>query len=893
VPINESLGTATLELRTDDKHFRQGLQQAERTTERIGKRMGKIGRRMSLAVTAPVALGFGKIISLASDLQESMNAVNVVFQDSADTIHEFAKTSVDAAGITQKEWNQAATMIGAQLQQAGMSMDAVAEKTNTVIQRAADMASIFNTDVNQALGAIQAALRGEIDPIERFGVAMNMASVEARALEEGIVGANEEMTAGQKVAARFAEVMAQTERYAGDFARTSDQLANKSKKLRSRLKQIGAEMGQALLPIMEKVVQWLDRLAQAFSMLSTDERKKILIFAAITAAIPPAIMAIGGLIRAFGIMGRAFSFVMRQMGRAGPWMVLATAIATLALIIIKNWDKIKEETKTLRKALGAYFVAMKDVLVNAAKVAAFSVAAFFLDKWQRIKQFTLDFLEWMRDQFKAIGTVIRAAVQWGLNRIALSFVSFFSKIGGYARDFAEKIGATMNPKNWFGGKDLRKMWNEGITSELSKGAEDTIKELEDKVGDASKDMGEAIGSMGGELSNAMEAEASEGVKRLLAKLDDAKLDLKDASKELIKQYIIAWGEGIEITDKTLEGLKDKFKNFFGPASDAFQGIKKFLEMIKGLQDDIARGQDRITRKLAATARTARATPQYTPNAGAHPFATSGSYAQGQWAAFKQMILAPIGNAFGKIGNVIRNAIPIFQALFQFMGRILSHFRIWDVFIEKLTTAFIQGLAPAVNALIYALTPLIAVVQWLFAIIGKALAPVFNMLRQVIINLIPVFEPIGKLLYYLGGLLQAIMPFLQIISKILATVLTPVLRVFAEAIRLVANIFIAVARAIIAVAQALGADVEKPEYIERLDESKIEELDIPEFPEAGDFDVPEIETPGTGGGTTAIRQQRPINVQIDIYDNELAGSDGFQELAQIIRSQFERMNVINV
>jgi hypothetical protein len=47
-----------------------------------------------------------------------------------------------------------------------------------------------------------------------------------------------------------------------------------------------------------------------------------------------------------------------------------------------------------------------------------------------------------------------------------------------------------------------------------------------------------------------------------------------------------------------------------------------------------------------------------------------------------------------------------------------------------------------------------------------------------------------------------------------------------------------------------------------------------------------------GGGGAIERQRPINVTVDIRDNEIAGEDGFRELAQIIRTQFDQMGVLN-
>ena len=46
------------------------------------------------------------------------------------------------------------------------------------------MASVFNVDVEDALIALQAGIRGESEPLERFGVGLSAAKVESRALAD-------------------------------------------------------------------------------------------------------------------------------------------------------------------------------------------------------------------------------------------------------------------------------------------------------------------------------------------------------------------------------------------------------------------------------------------------------------------------------------------------------------------------------------------------------------------------------------------------------------------------------------------------------------------------------------------------------------------------------------
>src|SRR5690606_5200075 len=126
--------------------------------------------------------------------------------------------------------------------------------TLDLTRRAADMASVFNTSVGVALTSIQAAIRGQADPIDKYGVAVNKAAIEAKALSIGLIESTSEMTEQIKVAARLQIIMEQTARVEGDFANTADSLANSSKILGAQVKELGAQLGEVLLPFVQEVV---------------------------------------------------------------------------------------------------------------------------------------------------------------------------------------------------------------------------------------------------------------------------------------------------------------------------------------------------------------------------------------------------------------------------------------------------------------------------------------------------------------------------------------------------------------------------------------------------------------------------------------------------------------
>jgi len=289
------VATLTAKLEADIRDFERGMDRAERSMndlERSSKdaargvdsSMDKAGRSMDgvgtksggltgklggLArgfggVAAIAGIGFGlheavqfigSTIGAASDLEESINAVEVVFEDAAPTILEFGETAATTVGLSKAAYNELATTTGALLLQFGLDHQAAAEEVNQLSVRAADMASVFNTSVPEAMEAIGSALRGETEPIRRFGVTLNDAAIRAKAVELGLAATTAQVTQQHKGIAALKLIYEQTNAVAGDFANTSDSLANQQRQLAAEWENAQAEIGQALLPAMVQLVE--------------------------------------------------------------------------------------------------------------------------------------------------------------------------------------------------------------------------------------------------------------------------------------------------------------------------------------------------------------------------------------------------------------------------------------------------------------------------------------------------------------------------------------------------------------------------------------------------------------------------------------------------------------
>jgi uncharacterized membrane protein YgcG len=222
------------------------------------------------AVVGVVAGVVGKqLVDAASDLQESISKVNVVFGESSKEIHDFAKNAAVSMGISRQEALEAAGTYGNLLQAFGTSREEAAKMSTTMVQLAGDLASFNNVPIGDALQAIRSGLSGEAEPLKRFGVAINDVRLKEEALRMGLYKGSGQLSVLAKSQAAYSLILKDTSLAQGDYARTSDGVANTQRSLMATFKDIKAELGTALIPVYQTLLGFLnDKLMPIFREFS-------------------------------------------------------------------------------------------------------------------------------------------------------------------------------------------------------------------------------------------------------------------------------------------------------------------------------------------------------------------------------------------------------------------------------------------------------------------------------------------------------------------------------------------------------------------------------------------------------------------------------------------------
>ena len=224
------------------------------------------------AIGAGIGAGLAAAVGEASNLAESVNAVNVTFGDSAKAVLAVGENSATSFGLAKSEFNQLAVQFSAFAKNiASGSGESVDKVLGDLTTRAADFASVMNLDLAEATQVFMSSLAGETEPIRRFGKDISAAAVEQFALSEGLADSKDELTESIKVQARYGLLMQQTADTTGDFKNTSDEMANSQRIARAQIKDAAASLGEDLLPVVAELTTLAIRLIETGKTLRLDK----------------------------------------------------------------------------------------------------------------------------------------------------------------------------------------------------------------------------------------------------------------------------------------------------------------------------------------------------------------------------------------------------------------------------------------------------------------------------------------------------------------------------------------------------------------------------------------------------------------------------------------------
>lgn len=318
---------------------------------KTAKGVRDFGAKMAIGVTVPVALMANSFKNAARDAVETRSKFATIFRDISAESESAADNLAKNFLVTRTEARKLIGDTADILTGFGFTQEKALELGVAVNELAADLASFQNFEggVSGASVALTKALLGEAESVKALGIVIRQDTKEYQALVEHLARTNKVSLIQAKALAALHIATEQSKNSIGDITRTMADLANQERKTANSIQDMKEAFGKVLLPAALKLTQAIRAMAEWFSALSPRALKMILIVAGILAVLGPLLLIVGAIGLAIPVLVAGFTalgVVFAGLGVVAalvfsPIGLAIAGIALGALLVIKNWEKVK------------------------------------------------------------------------------------------------------------------------------------------------------------------------------------------------------------------------------------------------------------------------------------------------------------------------------------------------------------------------------------------------------------------------------------------------------------------------------------------------------------------------------------------------------------------------
>jgi hypothetical protein len=406
----------------------------------------RIGHKITDFATSLISTGIqsgieaiGDSLTLASDKAEAASKVNVLYGDSADEIVAASEGAATAVGLSSGAYLTAAGDIGNLITNMGITGDNAADMSQSMITLAADMGSFNNASTEDVTAAMGAAFRGETEPIRQFGVMLDEAGIKAKAMELGLLDAQGGLDAAGRAQATYALILEQTGAAQGDFARTSDGLANQQKIAAAQQEEAWTNFGAALLPIATQITPLITMAIQGLVAA--------LGFVVDNAVPAGAVLGVLGGVLAVTVLPPLIATGLAALATAAPFILLGAAVFGVVLVLQKLGviDLVLGLLRSLAAMLQGPLQAAFDLIMGVIRRVGELFGSIFGSVQQTLQRFqgvASDVAGQVQRFFQSLGDFLSGlwdTIQGGLDTLAGAFQSIFDGISDTVRGAIDAV----------------------------------------------------------------------------------------------------------------------------------------------------------------------------------------------------------------------------------------------------------------------------------------------------------------------------------------------------------------------------------------------------------------------------------------------------------------------
>ena len=241
----------------------------------VSKTQSSFSRIKDIALGTLAGLGLDELFSSigeklltatsnASSIVESENLLRATYNEGADALLNWADKNAEAYGLANASAKQYLSFLTGVLNNTDISSDKLGSMAQNYTRLVGDMASAYNTEIDDAFQAIRSGIAGNTLAMQRYGIVLSVTNLQQYLQSKGIETTYRSLDAASKQYVRYAYIMEHTSEIQGDYTRTFESFANSVKTLKNEWNNFLSLLGQYAIPVLMPIINAL-RTAIAYA----------------------------------------------------------------------------------------------------------------------------------------------------------------------------------------------------------------------------------------------------------------------------------------------------------------------------------------------------------------------------------------------------------------------------------------------------------------------------------------------------------------------------------------------------------------------------------------------------------------------------------------------------
>lgn len=249
-------------LGVNTKAYQNGLDMAKKQTDSFSKKVTSSLKNIALTFG-----GFNlakNIIQLGMASKETANMFDTVFADSLGRMNEELKELNRIIPESEISIKEALAVFRQMANGFGITGEKANDFALQMVKVGSDFASFRNLKPEEMFVKMRSAVAGMSRPMMDLGINTQVARLEQEAMTLGLEFTSGKLSSAQKAYLVLMTTLKQMGVILGDQERTNQSTANQFKHLEKRAKDLGARIGEKLLPHLENLITATHKLIDFF-----------------------------------------------------------------------------------------------------------------------------------------------------------------------------------------------------------------------------------------------------------------------------------------------------------------------------------------------------------------------------------------------------------------------------------------------------------------------------------------------------------------------------------------------------------------------------------------------------------------------------------------------------